>query len=165
MMQCVVLNRKPRKRMIEWALDLRERGLVRNIGISSHNRSLFPNLMEDGIFDVFHIRYNAANRGAESDVFPKFPPRNKPGIVAFTATRWGQLLKESKMPPGEPPLSASDCYRYVLTNPHVDLCLTGARNHEMLKENLKTLELGPLSEEEMERIRRIGDYVYGNPRS
>jgi hypothetical protein len=27
-----------------------------------------------------------------------------------------------------------------------------------------TLELGPLSEEEMERVRRVGNYIYGKPR-
>ncbi|HEC42832.1 MAG TPA: aldo/keto reductase [Bacteroides sp.] len=158
-------SRKPRAGLISWASTLKEKGLVRHIGISSHNRSLFPVLAEEGIIDVFHVRYNAANRGAESDVFPQLPMENKPGIVSFTATRWGQLLNKKKMPPGEEPLSASDCYRFVLSNPSVDLCLTGTRNHDMMRENLKTLELGPLTEEEMKRIRLIGDYVYGKPRA
>jgi hypothetical protein len=30
-----------------------------------------------------------------------------------------------------------------------------------MKEALKTLELGPLNIEEMERIRKIGDYLHG----
>ncbi|MFC2115653.1 aldo/keto reductase [Bacteroidota bacterium] len=153
--------RKPRERLIHWALELKEKGLVRNIGLSSHNRSLFPRLAEEGDFDVFHVRYNAANRGAENDVFPLMPVENRPGIVSFTATRWGQLINESKMPPGEEPLSASDCYRFVLSHPGVDLCMTGTRSLEMMRENLKTLELGPLNSEEMKRIRRIGDHVYG----
>ncbi|MFC2098154.1 hypothetical protein ACFLSP_00280 [Bacteroidota bacterium] len=157
--------RKPRAGLINWALKLKEKNLVKHIGISSHKRSLFPRLAEDGIFDVFHIRYNAANSGAERDVFPKLPEMHKPGIVSYTATRWGQLLKESKMPPGEKPLSAVDCYRFVLSNPSVDICLSGPRNHDMMRENLSTLELGPLNDQEMERIRRIGDYVYGKPRN
>jgi aryl-alcohol dehydrogenase-like predicted oxidoreductase len=157
--------KKPRKRILEWVLELKERGLVRFIGISSHNRLLFPLLAADGEIDVFHLRYNAVNSGAEKDVFPLLPAENRPGIVAYTATRWGQLLKESKMPPGEKPLSASDCYRFVLSNPSVDVCLTGTRSIEMMRENLRTLELGPLSGEEMDRVRRIGDHVYGKPRT
>ena len=85
-------------------------------------------------------------------------------MISFTATRWGQLLKESKVPAGEKPLTAKDCYRFVLSNPAVDVCMTGARNLEMMRENLETLEAGPLSAEEMERVRRIGDHVYGKPR-
>ena len=157
--------RKPRKRMLDWAMELKEKGLVRFIGLSSHNGSLIPSLAEEDQIDVFHVRYNAANSGAEKDVFPHLPENNKPGIVAFTATRWGQLLKESKMPPGEQPLSAVDCYRFVLSHPSVDLCLTGTRSIEMMRENLKVLDRGPLSENEIERIRRIGDHVYGKPRS
>jgi len=53
----------------------------------------------------------------------------------------------------------------VLSHPAVDVCMTGARNLMMMRENLETLDAGPLSPEEMERVRRIGDHVYGKPRS
>jgi aryl-alcohol dehydrogenase-like predicted oxidoreductase len=65
------------------------------------------------------------------------------------------------MPPGRSSLSASDAYRFVLSNPLVDVCMVGARNRKEMKEDLKTLELGPLDQEEMENIRAIGDFVYG----
>ena len=69
------------------------------------------------------------------------------------------------MPPGEKPLTAKDCYRFVLSNPAVDVCMTGARTREMMRENLETLDAGPLTAEEMARVRRIGDHVYGKPRA
>jgi aryl-alcohol dehydrogenase-like predicted oxidoreductase len=155
--------RKPGQQVMNLALALKEKGLVRHLALSGHNRKLFPKLLESPI-DIFQVRYNAANAGAEKDVFPFCGGENRPGMVSFTATRWGQLLKEKKMPPGEKPLSAKDCYRFVLSNPSVDVCMTGARNMEMMRENLETLESGPLSPEEMERIRHIGDHVYGKPR-
>ena len=68
------------------------------------------------------------------------------------------------MPDGEKPLTAQDCYRFVLSNPAVDVCMTGARSLEMMRENLQTLDSDPLTEEEMGRIRRIGDHMYGKPR-
>jgi aryl-alcohol dehydrogenase-like predicted oxidoreductase len=156
--------KKPRKQMMNLALSLKENGVVNHIGLSGHNRTLFPKLL-DGPIDVFQVRYNAANRGAEKDVFPFCEGENRPGIISFTATRWGQLLKDNKMPPGESPLRAMDCYRFVLSHPAVDVCMTGSRSLEMMRENLQTLDRGPLDKEEMERIRRIGDHVYGKPRS
>ena len=46
----------------------------------------------------------------------------------------------------------------------MDLCLTGARTNEMMRENLQTLEMDPLNPDELDRIRKIGDFVYGKPR-
>ncbi len=157
-------TRLPRKSVMNWAIRLKEQGLARYLGVSSHNRKVFADLSRQGLIDVYHVRYNAVNSGAEKDVFPLLPAENQPGIVSYTATRWGQLLKEKKMPPGEKPLTATDCYRFVLSHPSVDLCMTGARSHEMLRENLATLDLGPLTENEMARIRRIGDFIYGKKR-
>ena len=68
---------------------------------------------------------------------------------------------QKKMPPGEKPLSAADCYHFVLSHPDVDVCLAGPRTEQEMNEGLKALDLGPLSDEEMVRIRKIGDYVHG----
>jgi aryl-alcohol dehydrogenase-like predicted oxidoreductase len=157
--------RKPRKQVRDMAMELKEKGLVRYLGLAGHNRKLFPKLRDEGELDIFHVRYNPVNNGAEQDVFPFTGGENRPGMVTYTATRWGQLLKESKMPPGEDPLTAKDCYRFVLSNPSVDICMTGTRSMEMMEENLETLDSGPLSPKEMERIRRIGDLIYGKSRS
>ncbi len=155
---------RPRQSIIDGALSMKEKGLVRYIGILSHNRKLFPSLHEEGIFDLFHVRYNAAHRGAETDVFPKITGESKPGIVTYTATRWKQLINPKKIPPGEKTPSAADCYRFVLSNPSVDVCMMGVRNLVQLRENLKTLNLGPLSEEELAWMRRVGDHLYQDKR-
>jgi len=154
------VSRRPSKRIIEGALRMKEKGIVRFIGMSTHNRKLVPKLSADGIFDVFHVRYSAAHRGAETEIFPFVSSERRPGIVAFTATRWGQLLNPKKMPPDERCATAADCYRFVLSNPAVDVCMSGAKTVEQMRENLKVLDMGPLSEEEMVRMRRIGDFVH-----
>ncbi len=148
---------------------LRERGKVRFLSISSHNRPLLPRLFEtyqlgQSPYELFMVRYNAVHRGAESDVFRFVPEQPKPGIVAYTATRWGHLLDAKKMPPGEVPLMARDCYRFALSNPAVDLVLCGPANAEQMDEAISALERGPLETDERERIERIGDHVYGNYR-
>jgi predicted aldo/keto reductase-like oxidoreductase len=152
--------KKPKRKTIEGTLRLKEKNLVRFLALSSHHRSVFPELVKDGLIDVFHIRYNAAHRGAERDTFPYIRRENGPGVVSFTATRWGQLLNPKKMPSGEEPATATDCYRFVLTHPTVDVCMVGARNIEQMRKNLKTLEMGPMNEEELIRMRKIGDYLY-----
>ena len=152
-------KRRPSQRMLDKCLDMKTKGLYRYLAISSHNRPLFPRLAQDNIFDIFHLRYNAAHRGVETEVFDQLKDHQKPGIVSYTATRWGQLLNPKKVPPGEKPLSASDCYRFVLSNPNVDICMCGPRDRSQMQEALRSLELGPLSEDELVRVRKVGDYV------
>ena len=138
---------------------MKKRGMFRFLALSSHNRRLFPKLAEEDIFDIFHIRYNAAHRGAESETFSYLEGDNRPGIVSYTATRWGQLLQEKNMLPGESAPTASDCYRFVLSHPAVDVCMTGPKNLQQMREALRTLDLGPLGGDELERMRKIGDHI------
>jgi aryl-alcohol dehydrogenase-like predicted oxidoreductase len=158
-------SRRPRRSVIEGALRLKERGLVRFVGLSGHRRALFPELAREGLLDVFHIRYNPVNRGAEVDAFPGLRGEDRPGVVAFTATAWGRLLSPRKMPAGEAPPTAADCYRFALSHPIVDVCMVGARSAGEMRENLTVLDEGPLSDDEMARLRRIGDHIYGKPRA
>ena len=154
--------KRPSQSVIDGALALKEKGLVRSIGLTSHNRKLFAQLAGEDLFDLFHVRYNAAHRGAETETFPQLlDTPNRPGIVSFTATDWRKLLNPKKMPPGTPPLTAAECYRFVLSHPAVDVCMMGAKTMEQMGENLNVLEQGPLTEEEMGRVTRIGKYVYG----
>jgi predicted aldo/keto reductase-like oxidoreductase len=157
-------NKPPNQKMLNKALEMKEKGVYRFLGLSGHNRVLFPRLAGDGIFDLFHIRYNAAHRGAEKETFPYLNGEDRPGIISYTATRWGQMLNAKKMPPGEPAPCASDCYRFVLSNPAVDVCICGPKNTAQMREGLRTLDLGQLNQEELERMRKIGDHVHAHTR-
>ena len=146
---------------------LRERGKVRFMSISSHNRPMLPKLLAgyaagESPYELLMLRYNAVHRGAERDVF-RFVPETgpKPLVVAYTATRWRHLLDPGKMPPGEKPLQARDCYRYSLSHPAVDMVLCGPASAEQMREAVLALERGPLEADERERIERIGAYLYG----
>ncbi len=156
-------NKPVPQRILDAARALRKRGLVRFLAVSSHKRRLVPDLAVAPDLDVIHFRYNAAHPGAEVDIFPRLPAPNRAGMVAYTATSWGQLLSKSKVPPGERVPAASDCYRFVLSRPEVDVCLTGAANAAQMDEALKTLRLGPLNDEELAWMRRVGKAVYGKP--
>jgi len=156
--------RRPSQRILERAVKMREKGMFRFLGLSGHHRPLFPQLAQEGLFDLFHVRYNASHRGAETEVFGPLlarPPEERPGVVTFTATRWGQLLKPGKMPPGERPPQAADLYRFSLSHPEVDVCMCGPASTVQMREALRALDLGPLNEAEKARLRRIGDHVHG----
>ena len=106
------------------------------------------------------VRYNAAHRGADKDVFPFLPEENRPGVICYNSTRWGHLFDPRWMPPGERPPSPPDLYRYVLSNPKIDMVFSAPATSAQLEENLKTLEMGPVSQEERAWLERIGDHVH-----
>lgn len=154
------LRRRPNQRVIDSALKLKEKGLIRHLGLACHNRPLFAKVEKEKIFDVFHVRYNAVHQGAEKDVFPLLPENDGPGIVIFTATCHTKLLRRNYVPKNEKTPKAVDCYRFVLSHPSVHVCVSGAQNLKQTRQALKVLELGPMTEEELAWMRRVGDYIY-----
>ena len=149
-------------RILDRASACQEAGLVRYLGVSTHQRALVPGFTAPGSpFDVVHFRYNAANRGAEVDVFPLLAaPMERAGTVAFTATRWRQLLTPPAGSSSVKVPTAGDCYRFVLSDPHVDVCMSGPASGGQLRETLAVLEQGPLAPDELTWIRDFGDQVY-----
>ena len=141
--------------------SLRERGLVRYVGVSTHNRPIIAPLSGDPEIDLFHVRYNAVHTGAERDVFPHLPIERPPGIVSFTATSWKQLLDPRRVPEGERVPTAADCYRFVLSNPAVDVCMTGPKTAEHVDEAIRAMAMGPMNGEELAWMRRVGQAIYG----
>lgn len=136
---------------------LKESGKVRALAISTHDRALGRALADELPLDVLMIRYNAAHRGAERDVFETLgEPR--PGLVAYTATRWGRLLKPKK---GLGPMTAPECYRFQLSHPKVDVALCGARTFSELEADAQGAAQGPLDEPRLAQVRAFGDAVHG----
>lgn len=154
-------NHKVPSRILDAARRARDCGLVRHIAVSSHNRRLIPRLARESDLGILHLRYNAAHPGAETDIFPHLPPAGeRPGIVVFTATSWAQLMNPRRVPAGERVPTAADCYRFVLSNPAVDVCMAGPKNDEQASAALDALRLGALNEEELAWMRRVGRAVH-----
>jgi aryl-alcohol dehydrogenase-like predicted oxidoreductase len=154
-------SHKPPQRILDAGRRLRERGLIRHIAISTHHRPLVADLSADPDVGIVHVRYNAVHPGAEREVFPLLAANgNRPGVVAFTATSWRQLLNPKRVPPGERVPTATDCYRFVLSNPAVDVCMTGPANEVQAAEALRSIELRPMSPEELAWMRRVGDFIH-----
>jgi aryl-alcohol dehydrogenase-like predicted oxidoreductase len=138
---------------------VRESGLVRAVSISTHDRPFAAELAREGVLDAMMIRYNAASRGAETEVFPHLPESN-PVVVSFTATRWKSLLRRPKGYPPEGRIpTAGMCYRFVLSKPAVDVCLMAPGNLAQFQENFAEIRRGPLDEGDMEFMRAFGKLV------
>lgn len=156
-------NRPLFKSQIEPALRLKEQGLVRHIGFSSHHRPNFPRFAKEPHIDIEHIRYNAIHRGAETEVFPHLPPKGskeRPGVVIFTATSWRQIITaDPKKLAGLKIPTAGDCYRFVLSHPDVDVCLTGPSNDNEMRHALDAIEKGPMTEDELNWMRAVGTAI------
>lgn len=148
--------------------EMKEEGVVRKIGVTTHQRSLAARMAESGEIDVLMIRYNAAHRGAEEDLFPLTTRLALP-VICYTATRWGALLKpfrnepEAKEYPPDvapPALGAPLWYRFVLQEPAASVVLCAPATRAELDEDLTVLAAtGPLGREEYEQLARHGERI------
>lgn len=140
--------------------EAKREGRIRAIGLTSHQRPLAAKWVGSGELDLLMIRYNAAHRGAETDVFPSAERQGVP-VVCFTCLRWGALLKPTAGDPDGfivPP--AREWYRFVLSNPKVSVALTAPNTRAELLENLSLLEdWRETPAEVIEELKRHGDRV------
>jgi aryl-alcohol dehydrogenase-like predicted oxidoreductase len=148
-------------RLLDALRRCRDEGKIRHIAVSTHARRYAAELVRQGVLDVLMMRYNAAHRGAEQEIFPYLAASN-PGVVSYTATRWTKLLRPARgwSDPRIP--TAGECYRFVLGNPHVHVCLTAPRSRRELEENLAAVRQGPLAEDDHAFLCRFGDAVHAH---
>jgi aryl-alcohol dehydrogenase-like predicted oxidoreductase len=106
------------------------------------------------------IRYNAAHRGAEQQVFPLTDGLQMP-VVVYTCLRWGALLGPTPDDPtGFVVPRAPAWYRFALQSPSVTVALMAPDNRAELEEDLTVLDAaGPLSAQEYEPLAAHGRRV------
>jgi predicted aldo/keto reductase-like oxidoreductase len=118
----------------------KQQGRVGLIGLTTHQRKLAAELAEGKKLDLLMVRYNAAHRGAEQDVFPVTERLQMP-VVVYTAQRWGVLTRSTRDDPREfAPPAAIDWYRFALAHPAASVVLMAPNGRHELEENLKLLD-------------------------
>lgn len=145
---------------LEYCRRVQEQGKVRLLGLTSHQRKLASAIARSGLIDMLMIRYNAAHRRAENEIFPVTQPLGMP-VVTYTSLRWGALLEPTAADPaGFRTPAAPQWYRFVLQHPGVTVALMAPCEHKELEENLTILDdPGPLAQEEYERLAEHGRRV------
>jgi predicted aldo/keto reductase-like oxidoreductase len=138
----------------------REQGKVRLLGVTSHQRPLAAEMARSGLLDLLMIRYNAAHRGAEKEIFPITDSLSLP-VIAYTSLRWGALLRPTpEDPPGWQVPPAPAWYRFVLNHPSVTVALAAPNSAEELEQDLSILDpWTPLSGEEYGQLAAHGERV------
>ena len=137
----------------------RDVGQVRLIGVTSHQRRLAAEIAGSGAIDLLMIRYNAAHRGAEHDIFP-YLQKGFP-VVAYTCLRWGALIRPTpKDPPDATVPTSHDCYRFVMTHPSVSVAVMAPNGRRELDADLALLdEWRRLRRDEMAAVCAHGERV------
>src|SRR5215472_10225181 len=145
---------------MEHLLAQKQAGRLHSIGLTSHQRPLAARVAETGLLDLLMIRYNAAHRGAETDVFPVTDALGMP-VVVYTCLRWGALLRPTPDdPPGFAVPPAPAWYRFALQSPSVAVALMAPENREELDEDLTVLDGSmPLTPEEFALLEEHGRRV------
>ncbi|HEX8706406.1 MAG TPA: aldo/keto reductase, partial [Myxococcaceae bacterium] len=139
--------------------QLRAEGKLRAFGFSTHLRDVAAEALRHHPWPVVMTRHSAAHPGAEVALFPEAVTR-RTGILTFTATCYGRLLRPTQGMPSDTTLpSAVDCYRYSLSQPGVSACLSAPRNHRELMQNLEVLDRPWMMPEAMEAMRAHGARV------
>jgi aryl-alcohol dehydrogenase-like predicted oxidoreductase len=134
---------------------LKETGRAKMLGVSIHDRPMARSLVDELSLDMLMIRYNAAHRGAEKEIFATLPDK-RPAIVAYTATRWGKLLERAGT---HAAMTPDECYRFAISHDKVDVVLCGPRNYAELEQDARGVAEGPLDAARLAEIRAFGDEV------
>jgi predicted aldo/keto reductase-like oxidoreductase len=148
---------------LEYCQAAKRDGVVGLIGLTSHQRKLAGEIARSGQLDILMLRYNAAHRGAETDVFPVTDSLGLP-VVVYTCLRWGALLRSTPDdPPGFVVPAAPMWYRFALQSSSVTVALMAPNSRAELEEDLSVLRAKrPLSEEEYARLAEHGQRVRKN---
>lgn len=142
----------------ERALKLREQGVIRNVSFSCHDTP--ENMIEiikegEGNFASLLCQYNLLDRANEEAI--AFAHEQDMGVVIMGPVGGGRLGAPSpaisSLLPGKVKSSPEIALRFVMSNPNVNIALSGMGNIEMVEENCATASNGEkLSDDELARI-------------
>lgn len=144
--------------------SLKDQGVIRAFGFSTHERELACKAIATGHWDVLMTRHSAAHPGAETQLLPVAKAHGV-GVLSFSALCYSRLLRavsgappESPVPVSELP-TAAECYRYSLSQEGVSACWSAPRYFAELDENLAVLDGLPLSAARQQVLRQHGQSV------
>lgn len=135
---------------LEAAVEARDEGLVRFIGVTGHDWPQIAKAVATGLFDTVLCWYNCAMKEPEETVFPE-AVTHRAGVVIMNASRNDRLFGGPGAPPEE------DFYRYVLSHSAVHLTIMGLRNVDRFRRIAPALsERVALTPDEKAALERYG---------
>lgn len=135
--------------VLDYIMELKERGVIRHIGLSTHTPTVANQILDLGIVDVMMFSINPAydyqhgdyGIGSAEERQELYRRCEKEGvaITVMKAFCGGQLLDAEKSPFHQK-LTKNQCIQYALDKPGVISVLPGFANVAELKETLLYLE-------------------------
>lgn len=137
--------------VLDYLLSLKEKGVVRHIGLSSHTPALVNRILDTGLVDVVMFSVNpiydygkgefGIGESAERQELYCRCQREGVGISVMKPFCGGQLLDAAQSPFGVA-LSREQCIQYVLDKPGVVTVLPGYGSEEELRQVLGFFDAG-----------------------
>jgi predicted aldo/keto reductase-like oxidoreductase len=145
---------------MEYCQAAKRDGIIRSLGVTSHQRPQAAEMARSGLLDALMIRYNAAHRGAEREIFPVTDAIGMP-VIAYTGLRWGGLLRPTPDDPeGFRVPRAPDWYRFMLQSRSITVALAAPSSRAELDEDLEVLQAtGPLTALQYDILAEHGERV------
>ena len=137
----------------------KEQGLIKHFSFSYHDKAEnFTKIVDSGLFESVLIQYNLLDRSNEENI--KYAKEKGLGIVVMGPVAGGRLGAPSEVIAGllkeRPASSAELAMRFVLSNPNVDIALSGMSDISMVLENAAIAARGDnLSEEEIAGVNKM----------
>ena len=135
---------------LDYLLSLKEKGIIRHIGLSTHTPSIVNTFLDEGILDIVMFSINPAydyQQGTyaygEVDERQRMYQRCQKEGVAISVMKpfcGGQLLDEKKSPFHQA-LNEYQCIQYALEKPGVITVVPGARNKKDVETLLRYFEV------------------------
>ncbi|MCD7810095.1 MAG: aldo/keto reductase [Erysipelotrichaceae bacterium] len=136
------LNEMIKHGVIDYILDLKNQGIIKHIGLSSHTPRLVNQILDMHMIDMLMFSINPAydNKygeyayGENDERMMMYQRCQKEGVAisVMKAFSGGQLLDAQKSP-FKYALTQTQCIQYALDKPAVVTVLPGVRNREDLK--------------------------------
>jgi len=170
----------------ELLAELKEKGLIKYIGLGGTTAYQMPRIIETGVYDVVltAFQYSLLWREAAIDVLPAAKKHNM-GIIIGSPLQQGALARKwpevetgawwlssvrqkqfkalydfsDELNMGLPELGL----RFVLSNPDVSTILMGARSVAEVESNVAAVEKGPLPRDVLDRLDAIAAMVPFHP--
>lgn len=131
--------------LLEYAKELKQNGIVRHLGFSSHSPEVARRFLDSGLMDIFMFSINPAydyKKGQyalgtvdERMQLYREAEKNGVGITVMKPFGGGQLL-DAKTSPFKRELTKNQCIKYALDRPAVLAVLPGIRGKKDLMEIL-----------------------------
>lgn len=151
-------------RQTQWVRDMfqaKEEGLVRHVGFSFHDDpQAMIDLLNLGWAELVTCQYNYLDRRNEEAI--RYAASRGIAVVIMGPVGGGRLAVLPKGVGETTGWRAQDAaefaLRFVISNPHVDVALSGMGSLEMVEQNVAAVERGALEDVHVQAITRLMDH-------